>query len=311
MKSEYVDVEEIHKIGENELDRKRNILKIQTALLERLSNTFIGEGFMWMLPVITSKVTDPLWPDPGASIEKRVEFEIYGEKVRLMQSMIIHKIITCSLLYDKIFTYSPNIRIEKSERMFTGRHLYEFTQLDFEIRDFSSQDVMNFVESTLKKIFLDSDFSVLLKRKIALDGKWYKFDSDELYDEFGNDWEIKLQNQIDLPAWVVNIPREFYDFQDPETGKWDNYDLYLPGVGEVLSGSRREISYERLVYKMERDNVKKENYRILLELSKEKKLKNCAGAGIGIERLIAWISGENNIANVQIFPRLPGKITDL
>ncbi|MEM3334203.1 MAG: amino acid--tRNA ligase-related protein, partial [Thermoplasmata archaeon] len=141
--------------------------------------------------------------------------------------------------------------------------------------------------------------------------KWYKFDSDELYDEFGNDWEIKLQNQIDLPAWVVNIPREFYDFQDPETGKWDNYDLYLPGLGEVLSGSRREISYERLVYKMERDNVKKENYRILLELSKEKKLKNCAGAGIGIERLIAWISGENNIANVQIFPRLPGKITDL
>ncbi|RLF03791.1 MAG: asparagine synthetase, partial [Thermoprotei archaeon] len=109
----------------------------------------------------------------------------------------------------------------------------------------------------------------------------------------------------------VNIPREFYDYEDFETGRWDNYDLYLPGLGEVLSGARREWEYDKIVRKMERDGVRKENYALLLKLAREGKLRPTAGAGIGVERLVAWIVGARHVAEVQPFPRIPGIVYEL
>lgn len=295
-----------------DVEMKKRAVALQSFILDKLSRYFLDEGFSWILPVITSKVTDPLWPDPGASIEKRIEFDIYGEKVRITQSMIIHKIISCSLFADKIFTFSPNLRIEKSERSTTGRHLYEFTQLDFEIAGATSRDVMSFVELIMKRLFRESMEAGIYREEMECTGQaWKIYDSMELEERFGKGWENILGEEIDCPVWVVNIPREFYDFQDPETGKWDNYDLYMPGLGEVLSGSRREISYARIVEKMRRDGISMENYSLLLALSKNGKLRPTAGAGIGIERLIAWLSNEKNVSNVQLFPRVPGKVSYL
>jgi asparaginyl-tRNA synthetase len=291
------------------IKNKERIVNLQSLILQKLSNYFLEEGFKWILPVITSKVTDPLWPDPGASIEKRLEFEIYGEKVRITQSMIVHKIIAVSLFTDKIFTFSPNLRIEKPERKNTGKHLYEFTQLDFEVRYAKSQDIISFVERILKKLFIDlMENGIYRKEMECIKEKWETYDSMDIESIYGREWEQILANKIECPVWIKNIPREFYDYQDPLTGKWDNYDLYLPGIGEVLSGSKREILYDRIIEKMVRDRINKENFMVLLDLSKNGELKDCAGAGIGIERLLAWIAGEKNVANVQLFPRIPGMV---
>ena len=108
--------------------------RVTTTALRQLTEYFVDEGFDWILPVVVSKSTDPLWPDPGASIEQRVEAEVYGERVRTTLSMIVHKMVACSLAYPRLFVLSPNVRIEKRERKSTGRHAYEFTQLDFEVR---------------------------------------------------------------------------------------------------------------------------------------------------------------------------------
>ena len=83
----------------------------------------------------------------------------------------------------------------------------------------------------------------------------------------GKEWGTKIIFEDDNPMWVTNIPREFYDFEDFEKGKWDNYDLLLPCYGEVLSGSRREWEYNKVAKKMERDGVRKENYELLLKLA--------------------------------------------
>jgi len=120
-----------------------------TGVLSRLTSGLVARGFEWMLPVVMSKSTDPLWPDPGASLEKRIEFEIYGENIRTMSSMIIHKLVACSLAYPKLFTLSPNIRIEKRDRVGTGMHAYEFTQLDFEVRNATSAEIRGLVEELL------------------------------------------------------------------------------------------------------------------------------------------------------------------
>ena len=132
-----------------EIERKACIGKIMTYTLKSLSATFVNKGFQWLLPVALSQSTDPLWPDPGASIEKRIEVDIYGKPVRTTASMIIHKLVAASTAYPKLFILSPNIRIEKAERAKTGRHIYEFTQLDFEARDATSKEIFALVEEAI------------------------------------------------------------------------------------------------------------------------------------------------------------------
>ena len=91
-------------LSEKELEKKRCIGRITTRTLQNLNTEFINRGFEWLLPVIFSQSTDPLWPDPGASIEKRIEIEIYGKPVRAMLSMIVQKMVAASLVYPKLFT---------------------------------------------------------------------------------------------------------------------------------------------------------------------------------------------------------------
>jgi len=309
----------LHELAAHDLERKGCIGRVGTHVLTYLTETFTREGFDWLLPVVFSKSTDPLWPDPGASIEKRVEAEIYGETVRTTSSMIIHKLVACSTAYPKFFVLSPNVRVEKRERSATGWHAYEFTQLDFEMRSATFGDVRALVEgaivglvSSVKKNLREELNS--LRRHGDLKAPKSPFavrDRQELQREYGEGWEGKLVDASAEPVWVVNIPREFYDFEDPTTGRWDNYDLFLPGYGEVLSGARREWTYERILGKIERDGVKKENYSLLLKLAREGRLKPSAGAGIGIERLITWLTGSRHIGEVQPFPKIPGVVYDL
>ncbi len=142
-------------------------------------------------------------------------------------------------------------------------------------------------------------------------GPFKIFDKDELAAQYGEEWEASLSATIEEPVWVTNLPREFYDFEDFKTGKWDNYDLFLPKFGEVLSGAKREWEYTKILKKIERDDVKKENFAILLKLAKEKRIKPSAGAGIGMERLVGWVTGVQHIAETQPFPRIPGRVNEL
>jgi len=309
----------LEQLSRGEVERKACIARVMTETLSYLTQKFVENGFEWLLPVIFSKSTDPLWPDPGASIEKRIEAEIYGETVRTTLSMIVHKIVASSLLFPKLFTLSPNVRVERRERRFTGWHLYEFTQLDFEIRDAKSSDVIEFVSHVIRDLIVR--LRKVAKNELEYLGSYERlkppelplkvFDRVSLEEKYGIGWENVFKNEISEPAWVVNIPREFYDYEDFSTGRWDNYDLHLPGYGEVLSGSRREWEYEKLVRKMERDHVRKENYTLLLKLAKEGKIRPSAGAGIGVERLVCWIVGSKHIGEVQPFPKIPGMVYEL
>jgi asparaginyl-tRNA synthetase len=309
----------LEQLSKEEIERKRAIASIMTKTLSHLTQEYIKNGFEWLLPVIFSKSTDPLWPDPGASIEKRIETEIYGEMVRTTLSMIVHKIVASSLLLPKLFTLSPNVRVERRDRCYTGWHLYEFTQLDFEVREATSSDIMNFVDKVIRDLILylrdnakdELEYLESYKRLSVPDIPLKVFDRIDLEEKYGKDWENIFKENIKEPAWVVNIPREFYDYEDFSTGRWDNYDLFLPKYGEVLSGSRREWEYSKIIRKMERDNVRKENFILLLKLAKEGKIRPSAGAGLGVERLVCWIVGSKHIGEVQLFPKIPGLVYDL
>jgi asparaginyl-tRNA synthetase len=108
------------------------------------------------------------------------------------------------------------------------------------------------------------------------------------------------------------MPREFYDYEDEKTQTWHNFDLFLPdGYGEVISGAEREYEYARITSKLKRDGLRTEDYSFLLKLAKEGKLKPSAGAGLGVERFIAYICGAKHVAEIQPFPRVPGLVPEL
>jgi asparaginyl-tRNA synthetase len=321
LKSEKIQIPKpLDQLSPSELERKACIGKVMTYTLKSLTTTFVNQGFQWLLPVALSQSTDPLWPDPGASIEKRIEVDIYGKPVRTTASMIIHKLVASSTAYPKLFILSPNIRIEKAARAETGKHIYEFTQLDFEARDATSKDVFALVENAICTLVKDlkhdmkGELTTLCRCNSlkVLKAPFKIYDRVELEGKYGADgWEAGISEEISEPVWVTNIPREFYDFEDFKTGKWDNYDLFLPQFGEVLSGAKREFEYKKILKKIERDQVKKENYALVLKMAKEGRLKPTAGGGIGMERLVGWIAGVKHIAECQPFPRVPGTVNEL
>ena len=309
----------LEQLTSQEIKKKHNIGKIVTYTLGSLTSTYVKEGFQWLLPIVLSQSTDPLWPDPNASIEKRIEVDIYGKPVRTMTSMIVHKLIGASTVYPKLFTLAPNIRIEKADRGKTGKHIYEFTQLDFEVQEATSKDIFTLVEKALYTLI--KDLKRDMKKELetinrfdalpTLDSAFKVLDREDLEAKYGKTWENDIIEEITQPVWITNLPREFYDFEDFSTGKWDNYDLFMPKFGEVLSGSKREYEYNKIVKKIERDGVRKENYSIVIKMAKEGRLKPTAGAGLGIERIVGYITGVKHIAECQPFPRVPGIVHEL
>jgi asparaginyl-tRNA synthetase len=299
-------------------EQRQAIMKIQTAVISSMTRRLSEDDFRWILPVILAKTTDPLWPDPGASIEKRIEIEIYGHRVRTMQSMIIHKRILASLGPEKFFSLSPNIRIETRERAKTGRHLYEFTQLEIEMANGKMEDVFGVFEDLIKSSVAEvkkklHDSLETLRTDLRVPETPFKvYSRRKLEEEYGKNWETSISEKSINPVWVTDIPREFYDYEDETTAEWRNFDLILPeGYGEVISGAEREYEYTKLLRKMDRDGLNRDDYGLLLKLAREGRLKPSAGAGLGIERFISYLSGTDHVAEVQPFPRIPGTVPEL
>ncbi|NPA47627.1 MAG: asparagine synthetase [Thermococci archaeon] len=281
-----------------------HVLRIQTKVVKYATEFLVGRGFKWMMPVLLSPITDPLWPDPAAEeLITPPEVEVYGRRVRLMHSMILHKQLALAMGVDRIFVLSPNVRLERRD---DGRHAYEFTQLDFEIAHASMDDVMHLVEELLAGLFREArrwELDEITPNLPVIRVPFRRFRREELIEEFGGEEEASRLMQE--PFWVTDIPREFYDRE--VGGVWRNYDLYLPGgYGEVLSGGEREWEYDRIVNKMRRAGVDPSLFGPYLEVARRGMLRPSAGAGIGIERLVRYLVNAEHIAEVQPFPRIPG-----
>ena len=282
------------------------VMEVQTRVVDYMTRYMVGKGFKWLLPVMLSSITDPLWPDPAAEEAlKPPEVEVYGSKLRLTHSMILHKQMAIAMGLDRIFILSPNIRLEGREAD-DGRHAYEFTQLDFEIAGASMEDVMGLIEGLISGLFREARHWGLKREVPKVRPPFKRFTLEEIMEELGS--EEEASRLMSEPFWITDIEREFYDREDPEwPGHFRNYDLYLPeGYGEVSSGGEREWEYEVIVRKMRKAGISLDAFRPYLEVAKAGLLRPSAGAGIGVERLVRYMVGARHIAEVQPFPRVPG-----
>jgi asparaginyl-tRNA synthetase len=296
---------------EKNVEKTKAVLKIQSEIRRILGEELRKRSFIEISPVILSPVTDPLnHPTTPAHIN------CYGKTYNVTQSMIFHKQLALKTL-EKIFVFSPNVRIEPITKKDTGRHLFEFTQLDLEVKDAKREDVMRLCEELLIatitpiKRSCKQELGVLGRKLIVPKSPFKQVRYEDAYKQYGEDFELMISKTHKEPVWVIDIPltdREFYDKENLEKpGVLKDMDLIYPeGYGEALSGGEREYEYERIKERILKKGQNLSQFKEYLELA-EKGLPSSAGFGIGIERLTRFICGLKRIEETSLFPKIPGK----
>lgn len=290
----------------------RRALRVQSDVLQTTGDFLRRRGFIEILPVIMSPVTDPLRHATG-----RAEIEYYGHRYQITRSMIFHKQIAI-MAHDRIFAFSPNIRLEPVELADTGRHLVEFTQLDLEMKGATRDEVMDLGEDllidTLSQIKVRCGEELeFFKRKLVVPKKPFRrIPYREAYDRYGANFEVIVSQEHEEPVWIIDIAREareFYDREDPaRPGTLVDMDLVYPeGFGEALSGGEREHTRERIEKRMAMSGLNFADFELYLACAAQG-LPPSAGFGIGIQRLTRFLCGLKRIEDGVLFPKVPGEL---
>ena len=291
-----------------------HILRIQSAALKAVHDYMYDSGVVQGMPVILSPETDPL---NHAHFDASVDY--YGQRLHLTKSMILHKQL--ALLnggFDKIYIMSPNVRLEQGELGQTGRHLFEFTQVDIELKEKTKMEFIGLVDGMIEKVFefvtreCAADLDALGRKLTVPSLPLRVYESEELRAEYGDDFEAMVSGREADPFWVLNFPREFYDREDKRTrGYYHNYDAFWPdGYGEALSGGEREWEHDEIVRKMRERDTHMDAFKTYLDVARQGLIPRTVGGGLGIERMVRFLTGQKHVRDVTLFPRVPGERVD-
>ncbi|MBO3751129.1 hypothetical protein J5X84_34080 [Streptosporangiaceae bacterium NEAU-GS5] len=310
-------------------DRTRAALIVQQHVLASVRVTLAGRGFVELPAPLVGPVTDP-----GVRGAKQADVDYYGATYKIMTSAILYK-QAALLAFDKIFCIAPNLRLEPPETAATGRHLVEFHQIDVEIADATREEAMELAQALVTGAVaaVVRDAPAELERLGRDPGAF----TELLAQPFGRmthaaavaeltglgvaqsataeiTWEGErvLSGKAGRPFFVTDYPkgsRGFYDREDPRTpGMLRNFDLIAPdGFGELASGAEREHEPARIVARMRETGENPAKYGWYLDLIREG-IRPSAGFGIGLERLVRYITGADEVWQVCAFPKLPGEV---
>ena len=294
------------------VDRRLNaVMRIQAVLLHETDEFMRDNQVLEIMPLIISPITDPL---THGVLDAEIEY--YNQRLKLTKSMLYHKqLALVSEERKAIYCVSPNIRLESAESSEKGRYLIEFSQVDFEIKHAKMRDIMDFMERLVVRAFTRIREECrgelqLLQRELPIPQRPFKvYNSVDVNKIYGDDFERELSLKETSPFWITNFDREPYDKEDLDhPGNFLNYDLIYPeGYSEGLSGGEREYEYHRIVYRMKRSKVPLASFKAYFELARRGVIPPSAGAGFGVERMLRYICGIRNIADVCLFPKVPGE----
>ncbi|WP_299706893.1 asparagine synthetase A [uncultured Pontibacter sp.] len=285
------------------------VLQVQQGIIRATHDFMFKKGLTQLMPLMLSPITDPL--NHGV-VDASIGYA--DQRWSLTKSMIFHKqLALVNPELESLYIVSPNVRLEFSDRAATGRHLFEFTQVDFEFRGKDRFFVMEFMEEMVNYIFarLNKEIPELL---IDLRGellpqyeKWPVYRTEKLEAALGSDYEKIQSEEATEPFWLINHKREFYDKEDPiRRGTYLNYDVIWPeGFGEGLSGAEREHEYHQILKRMDEVGTSKETFKHYLEVAKAGLLPKTAGAGFGVERMTRFICRLKDVDEVTVFSRKP------
>jgi asparaginyl-tRNA synthetase len=135
--------------------------------------------------------------------------------------------------------------------------------------------------------------------------------------EFPVEWGHNLQaeherylaeEKFSEPLIVYDYPakiKPFYMRVNDEGKTVRAMDVLVPGVGEIIGGSQREERLDVLERRMGEQGLNAADYWWYLDLRRFGTVPH-AGFGLGLERMVQFVTGMANIRDVIPFPRTPG-----
>ena len=270
--------------------------------------------------------------------EGEVDFskDFFGKPAHLTVSGQLN-VETYAFAFRNVYTFGPTFRAENSN---TVKHAAEFWMIEPEICFADLKDDMDLAESMLKYVinyvlencpeemeffnnFIDKGLLDRLNNVVNSEfGRISYTDAVKELEKHNNEFEYKVSWGVDLqteherylsekifkkPVFVTDYPQEIKAFymklnQDGKTVA--AADLLAPGIGEIIGGSQREDSLEKLQNKIKELNMDEKDYWWYLDLRKYGSVPH-SGFGLGFERLMMYITGMQNIRDVIPFPRTP------
>ena len=268
----------------------------------------------------------------------KVDFskDFFGKQAHLTVSGQLN-VETYAFAFKNVYTFGPTFRAENSN---TVKHAAEFWMIEPEICFADLKDDMDLAESMLKYVikyvleqcpeemeffnnFIDKTLLDRLNNVLNSDfGRISYTDAVKELEKHNNEFEYKVSWGTDLqteherylsekifqkPVFVTDYPAEikaFYMKLNPDGKTVAATDLLAPGIGEIIGGSQREDSLEKLQQKIKDLDMDEKDYWWYLDLRRYGSVPH-AGFGLGFERLMMYITGMQNIRDVIPFPRTP------
>jgi asparaginyl-tRNA synthetase len=243
-----------------------------------------------------------------------------------------------ALALGKVYTFGPTFRAENSN---TSRHLAEFWMVEPEMAFFNlAQDVelaQQFIKALIEAVLNDCDedldffarfidgsvkdtletvarmpFEVITYTEavgmLEKSGESFTFPV-----EWGSDLQAEherylTEKAVGKPLAIIDFPRAikpFYMRVNDDEKTVAAMDVLVPRIGEIIGGSQREHRTDVLLEQMRIKGVSPEDYRWYVELREFGSVPH-AGFGLGLERMVQFVTGVGNIRETIPFPRSPG-----
>jgi asparaginyl-tRNA synthetase len=315
--------------------RQAAILRIRAEIVKAGRDFFDERGFT---------LTDPPILTPAACEGTSTLFPVnyFDDEAFLTQSGQLYVEATAMAL-GKVYSFGPTFRAEKSK---TRRHLTEFWMVEPEVAYATLDDIMELAEQYItfivKRVLANrrADLEALetpttpgrdISKLEKIDVPFPRLSYDDAVKmlqeghakgllenrfEWGGDLgspdETYISSQFDRPVMIHRYPaavKAFYMEPDPQRPDVALcVDVLAPeGYGEIIGGSQRMGSYEKLLQRIHEHDLPEEAFKWYLDLRKFGGVPH-AGFGMGIERAVAWICGLEHVRETIPFPRMLHKM---
>lgn len=300
------------------------VLRIRNTLIAATYEFFNKEGFI--------KIDSPLLT--GSAPEGTTELfhtEYFDEDAYLSQTGQLYA-EAGAMAFGRVFTFGPTFRAEKSK---TRRHLTEFWMIEPEMAWMDQEDSLKiqerYISYLIQSVLYRNEYELdllgrdkdLLKSYTQLPYPRVSYDDAvELLQEngfdvkwgvdFGSPEETFLANHFAKPVFITNFPKEIKAFYMKRHPDRDDVvisaDLLAPeGYGEIIGGSERDTDFDYLEKRVKEQGLDVEEYSWYLDLRKYGSVPH-SGFGLGLERAVTWITGEEHIREAIPFPRTMNRL---
>ena len=294
------------------------------------------EGAGNMFQVTTKNLYD-LKKDDEGKIDYSDDF--FGQQVALTVSGQLEGELGATAL-GQIYTFGPTFRAENSN---TPRHLAEFWMIEPEMAFYDKDDLMDLeedfikycvrwaldncrddleflnkmvdktlierLEGVLKESFVRLPYTqgIEILQEAIKNGKKFEFPCNWGDDLASEHERYLVEEHFKKPVIMTDYPKEikaFYMKLNEDGKTMQGTDVLFPQIGEIIGGSVREESYDKLMAEIGRRGMETEKLKWYLDT---RRWGSCphAGFGLGFERLILFVTGMQNIRDVIPFPRTP------